>query len=210
MEKVKVIIQKFEHAKENKNDEAALLTINDLLELDPNNSHYLKEKYLLSRKLNIELDIGFIRKLCWYRSTDGECFYCLAQKYNAQNEQYSALLATAYSLSVEENYHARELLEQILGELGFSSLAIYIMKTNRIGHLTCEPDSWLRQQATVDAYESNELHLFICNGEISNLAFFEILKRYMTIIESDFFHRLHRSRPQLLSDEFYRKCLMIS
>jgi putative glycosyltransferase (TIGR04372 family) len=205
LKKEKAIHQQFEHAKDNKNDEVALLAINDLLKLDPNNPNYLMEKYLVSRRLNIELDIGFISKLCLYRSTDEECFNYLAQKYNIQNEQYSALLALVFSLSVVENNQARVLLEKILKELGFSSLSVYIMKTNRIGHLTCEPDSWLRQQSTDDNKEKNVLSLFICNGEISNIAFFEILQRYMTIVESDFFHRLHRNSPQLLSDEFYRK-----
>ncbi|PKH00832.1 TIGR04372 family glycosyltransferase [Paraglaciecola sp. MB-3u-78] len=205
MEKVKTIVQKFEQAKTNNEYEVALFKVNDLLELDPNNSQYLKEKHLVSRALNIELDIGFIRKLCWHNSTDEECFYSLAQKYNTQNDQYSALLASAFSLSVAENYQVRELLEKNLLELGFSSLAIYIMKTNRIGHLTCEPDSWLRQQSQSENLDSKELNLFVCNGEISNLTFFETLKRYITIVESDFFHRLHRSRPQLLSSEFYRK-----
>lgn len=205
LEKAKAILKRFEHAKGNQDHEGALLAINHLLELDPNNSGYLKEKYLVSRTLNIQLDIGFARKLCWYRSTDEGCFYFLAQKYNAQNDKYNTVIALAYSLSVEENDQVRELFEKVLEELGFTSLAIYIMKTNRIGHLACEPDSWLRQRGQNNNIDSKKLSLFICNGEICNLAFFEVLKRYITIVESDFFHRLHRTRPELLSDEFYRK-----
>lgn len=130
--------------------------------------------------------------------------YRLSMEHFAAGDTYTGLVALAFSLSTEELNEARAEHDRVLAQLGFNSLSIYIMKTNRVGHLSCEPDSWLRAQSLSKTNSSQVLHIFICNSEISNIAFFNILKRHITIVETNCFYQLFRQHPTLLSDEFYR------
>lgn len=191
-----------ENALNAEQSDLALSCVDKLLSLDPNNSELLKLKMDVHERFELApLSSGFLRKLCWYRSTDESCFNALAKDCIKQGEWRSALLPIAYSLSVNENDEANRLLEQVLGKLQVNDFKIYYLKTNRIGHLTFEPDSWLRKyQAKLS---DNTLHLFVTNGDVCNLGFYHILQRHMDIIEYPFFHRLFSTRPQLLAERFY-------
>ncbi len=200
--KVDEIRSRFDSAYAEKAHKKANIYLNQLLQIDPNNAELLKLKLgVLTQLGSLTENLGFLRKLCWYRSSDPECFEVLSQVYYNQGQYPLCVLAACYCLSLGDNPISRERLALALSKLDKTSVKIYFLKTDRIGHLTCEPDSWLRSR---DPKDTDTLHLFVSNGTTCNVFVYELLQRYMTVCESDFFYRLHFTRQHLLSDEFYQ------
>lgn len=187
----------------NRNFEGLLTLSDDILKYDPNNSELLAFRFRALFGLNKQFeDIGFLRKLCWYSSTRAEYFDCLASAYEAINDVNSTLLSLLFAISVEDTPKRRTELHRVLKVTSFTSIKLYFLTASRIGHLTCEPDAWLRK---CQNSESNDgiFRLFICTGNVCNEKLLTLLEQRLTIIKSDFFHRLQMSRRLLLADEFY-------
>lgn len=182
---------------------ALLAASNEVLEYNPNNSELLNFKFQALRGLKVSSeDIGFLRKLCWYSSTRAEYFDYLASAYEATNDMHSTLLSLIFAISIEDTSKRRSILSQALKVTSFTSIKLYFLTANRIGHLTCEPDALLRM---CQDSESNDgiFRLFICTENVCNEKLLTLLERRLTIVKSDFFHRLQISRRLLLADEFY-------
>lgn len=199
--------QQFYKAFQNDDIELANTRLDQLLCIDPNNAELLKLKLMMLQKLEpvpLTKHIGFLRKLCWYRSSDPECFAALSDAYFAAGEEELCILACCFYLSLEADQAVSDRLSALLDNRNSDRVKIYFLKTDRIGHLTVEPDSWLRNQQ-LEPDGEGILHLFVGDGTSCNDAFYGLLKRYIYICESDFFHRLHFTRQTLLSDNFYQK-----
>lgn len=197
-----VKIEKLSQFKRNKLFNELINEVSYMLRLDPNNAQLLRLK--LDALIGLDKvtdDVGFLRKLCWYCSLDSECWYYLAKAYFENEDFYPSLIALAYSLSIDESSNVRALLDLVLSKLEMTSLKVYFVKSNRIGHIT-DPDSWIRQQrySTID---NNVLHLFIFGDNICNISFFRILERQLECCVNQFFYRIFSTRPLLLSKEFY-------
>lgn len=183
---------------------------NRLLQLDPNNSELLRYKLLALCGLGRETsDIGFLRKYCWYCSLDSMGFYLLYQAYLESKDYHNAIIAIAYCLSVDPEMEiANEALIHLKEGLGFSAIRLSFLTTDRIGHLICEPESWIRDRKNRNE-KNGILNLFVSNVEnvddnqVANKYLYKLLKQHITIVEAPFWHKLFKSRASLLSDEFY-------
>lgn len=173
------------------------------LNLDPNNSELLRLK--LDALVGLDesnMDIGFLRKICWYRSSDPECWYWLACAYQNLGQQNNALISLAYSLSLEEYLPARNLLDQAFQKLEIHSLNIFFIKSNRIGHLATEADSWLR--FSKNKMHSKTLSIFVSGDDICSQSYLDVLARHINLEVNQYFYRVFVSRPYLLSSKFYQ------
>lgn len=183
----------------------ALDTVNHLLQYSHNELDLHAKKISLATDLGAEIDLKYIMDVCKSKKLDANLYYCLAMKIFSLNRAYEAIVALACSLSVKENSKAREALTYTLNKLGLKKLSIYFLCSSRIGHLSMEPDSWLRQQKI--APESDTLHLFISSESTCNTALFNMLSRYINIVASNFFFELFLNcatqNGSFLSDEFY-------
>lgn len=177
--------------------------VDNLLNIEAKNPDLHGQNFSVTNNMKYQIDLDNISDFTW-DANGARYLYRLSMAHFAAGDNYTGLVALAFSLSTEELNEARAEYDRVLAQLGFNSLSIYIMKTNRVGHLSCEPDSWLRAQSLSKTKSLQALHIFICNSEISNIAFFNILKRHITIVESNCFYQLFRQHPTLLSDEFYR------
>ncbi|MEP7702964.1 TIGR04372 family glycosyltransferase [Paraglaciecola sp. 25GB23A] len=179
-----------------------------LLKLDPNNSELLNFRFIALKGLGIETkDIGFLRKFCWYRSLDHNAFYALYLAYLEQDDKFNALVALAYCLSVTPDYAVgKQSLSTTLMSLGATSLKISFLTVDRVGHLICEPESWIRSRKKTNTAKK-VLNLFVADvaieSDIANLYIYGLLKEHIRIVENPFLHKLFRSRPNLISDYFY-------
>jgi putative glycosyltransferase (TIGR04372 family) len=186
------------------NFELALDHVENLLEFDPNNSELLKLKFNALVGLDkIYCELGFLRKLCWYRSSDEEVFWFLSIAFEKNKETNNALISLAFGLSCNrDNSDLRAQLNLILDELGYSKLRVSFVTSCRIGHLASEPEAWIRQGHNLvgDTY-----HLFLVGDDVANTAVLDVLSRYLKIHHTPFFINLHKSRPRLISEEFYQR-----
>lgn len=192
---------------ENQDFSALLALASQYLSLDPNNSEWLYIKFIALTGLGeLHENVGFVRKLCWYRSSCDDVFYQLARIYEQQGEFNDALLASAFCLSInEKNSDALELQSRLLEGQGKRSLKISFLKTDRIGHLTSEPDGWLREQKCKEQRDDGTLHLFIAGEPVCNEALLVVLARYINVHKSAFFHKLHMTRGKLLANNYFVK-----
>jgi len=192
---------------EQENHTELLCVAEQYLSIDPNNSQwlYLKFKALLGLGRGNE-DIGFLRKLCWYRSSCDDVFYHLALAYSERGERLNALLASVFCLSVNAvNTAAKTLQASLLHTLGKQTLKVSFLKADRIGHLTSEPDAWLREKAISEFEDVDVLHLFIAGEPVCNDAVLTMLARSIQVHQNAFFHKLHMTRGRLLSNRFFAK-----
>ncbi|WP_143871758.1 TIGR04372 family glycosyltransferase [Catenovulum sediminis] len=177
-----------------------LKTVDKALKLDPNNAQLLK--FRLDALLGLGTaydDLGFLRKLSWYRSTDPEVLYHLAQAFWLREQYHCSVVILCFMVSVGGE---AQILNARLRELGYSRVKIYFINTQRIGHLACESDAWLRKRARLQA-SPNELNIFIGQEKVCNYAYLDMLANYQKIELSDYLFNLHSSRPLLLNDKFY-------
>jgi putative glycosyltransferase (TIGR04372 family) len=149
-------------------------------------------------------DIGFLRKYCFYNSLDGDALYNLYKAYKSRGLLYDAIVALVYALSgASPQKHYQECLNRELSDLGFESVKIAILKVHRIGHLTLEPDSWLRKNA--HSKNSKCLYIFINGGNISNDFVLDLISTKLTVCNSEYWYGFYGSRPLLMKDEYYEK-----
>jgi putative glycosyltransferase (TIGR04372 family) len=176
-----------------------------LLTLDPNNATLLAYKLEALTGLNKQHDdLGFLRKYCWYNSLDGNGFFVLSEAYAKRGDIFNAIVAVVYAMSVDQrNATFSTTLDEYLAELGYREVRVSVLTTKSVGHLALEPDSWLREQALTTP-RSDQLYLFLSDGQAANAFFYELLKRFINIVENDFWYRLFVSRPNLLSSRYYQ------
>ncbi|GEA06026.1 hypothetical protein KUL42_07870 [Alteromonas sp. KUL42] len=187
---------------------SALLTLaNQYLVIDPNNSEWLYIKFrALSKLEQLQDNLGFLRKLCWYRSSCDDVFYHLACNFAQRGDVYDALLATAFCLSINDtNKKASALQSSLLKASGKTALKVSFLKSDRIGHLTSEPDAWLREQAVSGSKNDSVLHLFVAGEPVCNDALLVVLERYVNVHRSSFFHKLHMTRGKLIAEQYFVK-----
>tara|TARA_R110001583_G_scaffold131271_1_gene283010 strand:- start:22323 stop:23846 length:1524 start_codon:yes stop_codon:yes gene_type:complete len=196
-------IELINHYLLDKDFESLLASSEELLKYAPNNTEILGYKYEALLGLNLHLqDIGFLRKICWYSGICARYFDSLTEAYWLIKEKKNALCSLLFAISIEDTPSRRSMLKRLLDDIGVASVKLFFLSSDRIGHLTCEPDAWLRKyqhEGTCD----NVLRIFMCAGKVCNDKLVTLLSRKLTILKSDFFHRFHLSRRSLLADEFY-------
>jgi len=199
-----IIIPLLRQFEENNHFQHLLNQSERYLQYGPNSSELLSYKYRALVGLKQELnDIGFLRKYCWYNGLDEHGYYSLHQAYLKEGDKHNALISLAYALSLKSDFvTAKSALDSILESLGFSQLNIFMLTSDRIGHLTTEPDSWLRKQK-VEKKANNCLNLFISDNNHANEYLYSLLQRHINIVENPYWAKIYWSRPHLLSSDYY-------
>lgn len=189
---------------ENKSEDVLRLS-SKLSALDPRNVKWMTYRFNAQKKLGaLNDDIGFLRKYCFYNSLNGEALYYLYEAYKSRGLIYDSIVALAYALSgPSAPERCQGCLNQELNLLGFERVKITIMKVHRIGHLTLEPDSWLRKNAR--SKDNNCLHIFVSGGNAANLFVHDLISSKLTVCVSEFWYEFYGSRPTLLADCYYEK-----
>jgi len=199
-----VILPKLLKIQEQKNYQLLLSESEGYLFYVPDSAEILAFKYRALCGLGMELNnIGFLRKYCWYSGIDEDAFYSLHLAYVKQNDPFNALVSLVYSLSINESFaQAEQAINSILDHLGYSRLKIYFLTSDRIGHLSTEVDSWIRQNS-LESEQFKTLHLFMNNVKPANDYFFSLLKEYINIVEEPFWSKIYSSRPHLMLEKYY-------
>ena len=189
---------------ENRNED--ILTLSKKLSaLDPRNIKWMTYIFNAQKKLGtLNDDIGFLRKYCFYNSLDGDALYSLYLAYKSRGLIHDAIIALVYALSApfSQKFY-QECLNTELRSLGFERVKISILKVHRIGHLTLEPDSWLRKNAQLK--KDKCLYIFISGGNTANLFVHDLISSKLTVCVSEYWYGFYGSRPLLLKDSFYEK-----
>ncbi len=177
-----------------------------LLAKDPLNADYLLWKMKALTSLGqINKNLPLIQKYVNLRSTDTAGFVYLYEYFMETKKLNEAAIALTYALSINStDERILELLTRLLAEISpnLKKVAINIMTTTRIGHLSCEIEPLLRLLTENKADDC--LYIFIANGEpTANAALYSLLKRYANVVESSFWFNFYASRPMLLANDLY-------
>jgi len=193
------------NAEANNQYDAVLTLSKKLSELDPRNVKWMTHTYNAHKQLGtLHENIGFLRKYCFYNGLDSDALYNLYKAFKSRGLVYDSIISLVYALSggSPQKRYAENLTQELIA-LGFDSVKIAILKVHRIGHLTLEPDSWLRKNAQLK--NNNCLYIFISGGNTANDFVHDLISSKLTVCNSEYWYGFYGSRPLLMKDDFYEK-----